>query len=608
MDSIPEFTYDDFLKSDKPYKYAYGFASNGFELTAVIELLSKQAKKLKIGNFKTLYAKYAAEIRKTSNEIAQTHHTDFDGQVMELDTGTWRADETGVYGRSPFSDGELLICPHPLMPTMRLVNIDSNDEKIQLSYKKGGIWRKTIVPKSLIASANKIISLSDIGIAVTSENARGIVRYLSDIESLNYDRMPERNCIGRCGWVEGEEIRFAPYIDDIEFDGEGNFKKLWNSIRNKGDFDQWRIVADEARGNIQARIVLAASFASALVQPLGCLPFFVHLWSSISGTGKTVALMLAASVWADPAKGSYWTTFDSTGVGQELTAGFLNSMPLILDELQLVKEKKNFDKTIYQLSEGIGRLRGRKEGGIQATKTWGNTIITSGEMPMTMFSSGAGAINRIIELNCDDKLFANGNSTATDLRNNYGFAGRRFVEYLCTESNLEKARELFNRYIDEFLHTDITDKQTMAASLILTADNIISDITFGGETPLTVAQMSEYLKTKTDMDINRRAYEYVREYCTMNITRFMDDDNKGEIWGTYDEDYFYIIRTQFKKICENGGFNDAALLNWLKQNNLIEYKKGNLKTKKICGEAISCVWLKKQTEYENIEDDEEYPF
>ena len=83
-----------------------------------------------------------------------------------------------------------------------------------------------------------------------------------------------------------------------------------------------------------ARVILAASFASPLLEVLGALPFFVHLWGVDSGTGKTVALMLAASVWGDPAVGAYIKTFDATVVGHEKTAAFLNHLPLCLDELQ----------------------------------------------------------------------------------------------------------------------------------------------------------------------------------------------------------------------------------------------------------------------------------
>ena len=91
--------------------------------------------------------------------------------------------------------------------------------------------------------------------------------------------------------------------------------------------------------SVPARIMLAAGFASVLVEPCGGLPFFVHLWGNTEG-GKTVALMLAASIWANPRLGEYVHSFNGTEVTQELSASFVNSMPLILDELQILKEKK----------------------------------------------------------------------------------------------------------------------------------------------------------------------------------------------------------------------------------------------------------------------------
>lgn len=585
------YTREDFLLTDKPYEALYELRDNKFLHERTKATYAEYAKSLKVTNFLKMYKAYCDDQQKRTSSDIVGNITAFDGQEFELDSGSWNCDEYGV-STALGQFGEVQACIHPIMPVQRLVNIDTNNEKLKVAYKKGGIWRHIIAEKEVLAS-NKIISLANTGIAVNSENAKYLIRYLHDIENINYDRIPEKKSIGRCGWIE--EHGFSPYVEELVFDGEESFRKLFRSIQQKGKFEKWKEVANEARLTLQARIILSASFASALVQPLGCLPFFVHIWSSVSGTGKTLALMLAASVWANPSKGEYWSTFNSTGVGQEMSAGFLNSLPLILDELQLVKEKKSFDKTIYQLSEGIGRTRGAKSGGLQRTETWANTIITSGEMPMTTFSSGAGAINRIVELNCDEKLFGDGVKTASELRRNYGMAGETFVKWLEDEGNMAIAQKTYDLYIDKFQQTEITDKQIMAASLILTADMLVSQVIFNDDNLLTVEQVSEFLKTKSDMDMNKRAYEYVKEVCSMNPNRFVvGDDNKGELWGMEDDDFFYIFRLQLQKICSDGGFNDVSLLGWLKKNELIEATKGNLKTKTINGSGKSCIWLKKE--------------
>ena len=87
-------------------------------------------------------------------------------------------------------------------------------------------------------------------------------------------------------------------MDGLIFDGDANFRHIFESIRSAGKRREWLELALSLRqGNVMARIVLAASFASVLVKPLRVPALFVHLWGGESGTGKTVALMLAASVW-----------------------------------------------------------------------------------------------------------------------------------------------------------------------------------------------------------------------------------------------------------------------------------------------------------------------
>ena len=95
-------------------------------------------------------------------------------------------------------------CPHPIMPVERLVNIDTGEEKLKLAFRKGAVWRRLIVSKTVLANANRVTELAGSGIAVTSQNARAFVQYISDLENLNYDTIPERKCIGRLGYIRDE--------------------------------------------------------------------------------------------------------------------------------------------------------------------------------------------------------------------------------------------------------------------------------------------------------------------------------------------------------------------------------------------------------------------
>ena len=89
---------------------------------------------------------------------------------------------------------------------------------------------------------------------------------------------------------------------------------------------------------MEVKFLLAASFSSVLVQVLGGLPFFVDLWGETEG-GKTVSLMVAASVWANPDESRYIGDFKTTDVALEAKADMLNHLPMFLDDTSKTSAK-----------------------------------------------------------------------------------------------------------------------------------------------------------------------------------------------------------------------------------------------------------------------------
>ena len=77
----------------------------------------------------------------------------------------------------------------------------------------------------------------------------------------------------------------------------------------------------------------------------------VDLWGETEG-GKSVTLMLAASVWANPAESAYIGDFKTTDVALEAKANMLNHLPMILDDTskhQLNFHSAGLPKTLYML-------------------------------------------------------------------------------------------------------------------------------------------------------------------------------------------------------------------------------------------------------------------
>ena len=597
MAELVVYTKDDFLSGTAPYEEVYKYIEDPFELGREIERMASVAKLAGVSNFKTLFKAYADKMKHAANPDLIENASDFDGQPMELNTGSWLADDHGI-SRINAWGVEIFACVHPIMPIERLINVDTGIAKIKLAFKLAS-WETCIVDKKTIASATSIVSLADYGIAVTSENARELVQYLHDVEYLNYTRIPTSHSITRLGWIG--DRGFSPYIKDLSYDGEVSFIQMFEAVSEKGSFDKWLGVAKEVRksGSIPARIMLAASFASVMVGPLGCLPFFVHLWGGTE-TGKTVGLMLATSVWADPEIGRFCKTFNATAVSQELTAGFVNSLPLAMDELQLEKDRKSFDKMIYQLAEGVGRSRGLKTGGLQKTQTWRNCIMTTGEQPLTSDISGGGAMNRIIEINCEDqKLFSDPVKVSNIVKKNYGHAGKEFISLL-TDEVMELAQEVYSENYAALLK-DATEKQAMAGALVLAADQIVSHLLFKDSMELKIPDIAQFLLNKDDVNVNKHALEWLRGWLVQNSSKFewLDSDQKPEIWGKRTKDNVMIFNHIFNKACEAEGYNSRSFARWLVRNGyLVTDSKG--KSTRVCdiyGSKVRCYVFREEKEW-----------
>ena len=609
---IPDYTADDYYNSSAPYEWLYKFKSDKFMLKQMTQKMKDKAGAVGVKCFIALFNAYC-ESQAQKAGVMLENSTQFDGQEMELFSGEYICDENGVFVTDKYGY-EQTICRHPIMPVQRLCNIDSGEERLKIAYKKGRVWRSIIVEKSVIASSSSILQLAANGIMVNSENAKSLSTYLLEIEQLNYEIIPEQKSVGRLGWLG--EHGFSPFVDELVFDGENNFKNIFNAVRQEGSRNAWLYAMQDLRKEKSpGRLFLAASFASAILEPCGLLPFFLHAWGGTE-TGKTVGLMIAASVWASPRLGDYILTFNSTLVGQEMTASFLNSLPMCIDELQIQSSAgiKDFDKIIYQLTEGVGRTRGAKYGGLQRTNKWKNCIITNGEHPISNANSGGGAVNRVIEFECAEKVYSDLVGICSVIQSNYGFAGREFVEYLQTDGAVERVNALQKEYYRELLKSDSTDKQAASASAILAADHIATELIFKDGNNLTVADLEKIMTKKKEVNVNNRALEFVYELVERNPNKFKPNeygDYQGEVWGKIDDDFIFIIKSVFDREMVNAGFNSTAFLAWAKRNDVIITDNGK-RTKKarITGSSTNCVCIRKnldEFEPEKFEEVDMFP-
>lgn len=516
--------------------------------------------------------------------------TNFTGKYDSMKCGSWLAADNGIRIFNKDYSNEVVVCYHPILPIGRLRNLETGEEQIRLAYKRNHRWTEITVPKDIISSASKIVSLSKLGVAVTSENAKLLVKYLSDVENLNDDEIPVQKSSAKLGWI-GEG--FLPYDTDIIFDGDLQFRQVYESISEHGRWQEWIGHVRDLRksGRIEIKMSLAASFASILVGKLGALPFIIDLWGETEG-GKSVSMMLAASVWANPDNNQYIGDFKTSEVQLEVRADLLNHLPMMLDDTSKTSSRirDSFEGVVYDLCSGKGKSRSNKELGIRRENRWKNTILTNGERPLSSYVVQGGAINRILEIECKEHVYKDPQYTAELLKKNYGFAGKRFVRII-QSMETEELRKMQQEIQRELYSLDKMQKQSISMSVLLLADRIATDHIFCDGEYIQLDEAREALVDKNEISEHERCYHYLLDKINMNRQRF-DGTATTEQWGIIDDGYAIMYPQAVKELCRQGDFSYKAFLTWADRQGIIQTDgKNHTKLKKIGGKPVRCIFM-----------------
>ena len=511
----------------------------------------------------------------------------------------WKVDMDGVrhieflngvpYAKTAFSA--------PVYISRRMTNVDDGDVKLELAFYCDHRWRKIIVPRGDAMDKSKLVKYANQGLPVTSETSKEAVKYMEAFETVNKNVIPLHRSIERMGWVGNKE--FFPYHMESHaaYDGAGEEShRIIAAVATHGDKEKWMEMAATLRTMQAARVMLAASFASVLLQPLQQRPFIFHLWAN-SRSGKTAVLKAAVSIYGDP--NVLLRSYNSTSVGIERTAGTVRNIPLALDELQSLSLKyENLSRMMYMLGNGIGRMRGDRNGGTQKMQTWCNTILSTGEQPITVQNSMDGENTRVMELYASpigNTDFARTvHQTAAE---NYGFAGQMFMDYLFHEYELEKGtsklRQAYKCFRDEFvsmyemLYEKCTSVHLEFVAVLTFADFIASKAVFGvGEEACGTAwemgfELLEALKKEQKADAVERAWDTVKEWIASNQEHF-EVKNIGTLerepfYGRYepDEEKVYILPNCLRKMLMDNGFSYEKSIRGFKERGYIESKQEN---------------------------------
>lgn len=211
-----------------------------------------------------------------------------------------------------------------------------------------------------------------------------------------------------------------------------------------GTWQHWRDqVGAMCAGNHRAVFAISAAFAAPLLTPLEVSGVGFHFRGE-SSTGKSTALVLAASVQGNPDPLPKWKATDA---GLESFATIHNDTLLCLDEMGQA-EPKVISQAAYSLANGTAKMRSQRDTRLRPTATWKTLFLSNGEVSLAdmLAADGkrvkAGQEVRVIDLPADagrglgifDQIpqqFATAGAFADNLKHAAGqHHGAVFREYL----------------------------------------------------------------------------------------------------------------------------------------------------------------------------------
>lgn len=321
--------------------------------------------------------------------IPRGYSIDKDGRLTEAGGSEDVIERSGIFIRRIVSD------------------LYSGAENVELVFRRAGTWRTVCVPRrSIVDSRQLVAEMGPVGGPVDTNTASKVVTWLRDFEAENEKRLPHATSVGRCGWHRvGEHTIFVLGAEmltregaspDVVVERGADRARLWRGLHVSGEYEAHleALRAAWAASPVCAAAI-CASLAAPLLKPLAAPLFAVHL-AGDSSRGKSSMLKIAASVYGAPQDEEWVTSWNATSVGHEVRASLLSDLPLCVDEAGVV-DARDRERAVYMLINGVGRVRGAREGGLREGHSWRTVVLSTGERMLAEQDSATGAQVRVLQ-------------------------------------------------------------------------------------------------------------------------------------------------------------------------------------------------------------------
>ncbi|MDX5627314.1 MULTISPECIES: DUF927 domain-containing protein [unclassified Brenneria] len=247
-----------------------------------------------------------------------------------------------------------------------------------------GEWREWAAPMEMLSGDGSDLraELLRMGVTIPHRQRQALTDYIMD------SRPPRRVLAATATGWHSPALFVMP--GRIIGDGDVVFQSTEASSREyatAGTLTQWQgDVAARCAGNPVPMMAVCAALAGPLLHLLDVDSGGFHFMGD-SSSGKSVAALVACSVWGEPR--SFKRNWNATSTGLEGLATMRNDTVLILDEIGEAPARE-IGGLIYQLGNGTGRQRGKVNGMARPVNTWRTMLISTGELTVGKYMESGG--------------------------------------------------------------------------------------------------------------------------------------------------------------------------------------------------------------------------
>jgi len=364
---------------------------------------------------------------------------------------------------------QIMLLPYDMFPVDILSH---NGEHLvhMLAVRDYKVQAVSFPQKAVVSKDETVKALAQQNVLATfgSGNDKNLYDYVrACVEKMSSEKKPIE-VPDHCGWQQNDTFVwggkiYSPNLEAIEVPMPGLENITMNS-KPAGTLENWRRFIDLlVRRKLWDHLaIILVGAGSPLMRFTKLHGLTVHCASTDSGTGKSLALEGAASIWGHPTH--YRTGAGTSPVAMQQRLGLLHSNPLITDEITS-KNRDEFEWfPAFLLSMTEGRGKERMESGANKERlnlsTWAAMAIMSSNTHAVDYLTGTrkhaseGELRRLIEYIMDEKLewTADEIEIIKSLSSNYAVAGVVLAQYMVDNIEmvdtlvLQTVRQMYTEY------------------------------------------------------------------------------------------------------------------------------------------------------------------